>query len=141
MKSDHRPGTPRNGGNLCDGNAGGIRSQDTTCRRMLVQFFKDGEFDLRILRGGLYNQVGLSHTLLYLLESSDVVQRSLFPFLRDKSLRRLPFEVLRDRSKRFFQLLGLSIYQAYNKPFLCEDMRDPITHGTGADHGDVGNRR
>jgi hypothetical protein len=31
----------------------------------------------------------------------------------------------------------LGIDEADGKSFLCEHMRDPIAHGSGADHGEI----
>ena len=45
--------------------------------------------------------------------------------------------LLPDGFQRPFQLLGLGVDEADGESFLCEDMRYAITHGTGADHGDI----
>jgi len=49
----------------------------------------------------------------------------------------LAVQVGADGSEGLVQLGGLGVYQGDGEPFLSKNVCDTITHGTGADHGDI----
>ena len=67
----------------------------------------------------------------------DSVEGGCFVRFGEQAFCDLAVEVLPDGFQGFFQLLGLRIDEADGESFLCEYVCDTISHGTGADNGDV----